>query len=92
MTLTSNRYFTALDNNRNSANPKQIIYTDESYIHLHHQITTTLHDPKDPLDKQPRLQFKGQRDCFVAAIKEQLQDTISGDVAAEAGKDNYNGP
>ena len=48
---------------------RRIVDLDESYIHQHHhQPHSSLFDPADNQDVQPRLQQRGQRYSFIAAI------------------------
>lgn len=66
-----NAYFQHLADNE-ALPPDQrlrLVDLDESYIHHHYRRhNDSLFDPSDKETKQPRLSFKGQRYCFVAAI------------------------
>jgi transposase len=46
------------------------VYLDESYVHHHyHRHEDSVHDPNDESDMMCKIQHKGRRYCFLAAIQ-----------------------
>lgn len=64
------RYLQALTDNELSDTRRRLVDLDESYIHHHHQKKIGIFDPTDLQYIQPRKKHKGQRYCFIAAIRE----------------------
>ena len=70
-------YLSALAANRAkpSGERKREVYLDESYIHHHYKRhQDSLFDPSDAQDSTKRVQHKGKRYCFIAAIRESNPD------------------
>ena len=57
---------------------KRNVYTDERCTHLHYnRFGKSLCDPDDDEDNPIRMQYKGQRFCFVSAIRGSVDWTLS---------------